>query len=182
MSAVTLVLAALAVSCIAPLNAAVLRSANYNLPKIEDFPNSFLASSDEIDSPIHQLPIYRERFPYQSLPSEESEATLPQRVSRQKRSPQSAVDLALDHTDRNGNDRPVGRVHGGVSARGAGNDRRNYHVDAGAGAGSVVWRSRDGRHSVGVGATAGQSRGRVHGYRYQSKPSYGAGIGYSFRF
>jgi len=114
--------------------------------------------------------------------AEDSGETPMKRFSRQKRSPQSALDLSLDHTDASGNDRPVARVHGNVNVHGSCNDGRNYHVDANVGLGSVIYRSDNGKHSVGVGATVGQSHGRYHGYRYQSKPDFGAGIGYRFRF
>ena len=92
-----------------------------------------------------------------------------------------AMNLASSHTDRNGRDRPVGRLHGSVNANGAGS-RRTHHVNTQVGVGTTVYRSRNGRHSVGVGATRGQGFGRWNGQRYQSRPSYSAGVGYRFRF
>ncbi|KAB7494582.1 hypothetical protein Anas_12497, partial [Armadillidium nasatum] len=93
-----------------------------------------------------------------------------------------AVDLALSHQDRNGNDRAVGRLHGRVDLNAVGRDARNYHAHGGLGAGAVVFRSRNNRHSLGVGAYADQQRGRFQGFRYKSRPNFGAGIGYRFRF
>ncbi|KAL7642779.1 UNVERIFIED_CONTAM: hypothetical protein RMT77_006067 [Armadillidium vulgare] len=93
-----------------------------------------------------------------------------------------AMDLALSHQDRNGNDRRVGQLHLRVDLNAVGRDARNYHAHGGLGAGAVVFRSRNNRHSLGVGAYADQHRGRFQGFRYKSRPSYGAGIGYRFRF
>ncbi|RXG61474.1 hypothetical protein Avbf_14523 [Armadillidium vulgare] len=75
-----------------------------------------------------------------------------------------AMDLALSHQDRNGNDRPVGQIHGRLDLNAVGNDARNYHAHGGIGAGTVVWRSPNNRHSVGVGAYADQHRGRFEGF------------------
>ncbi|KAL7642780.1 UNVERIFIED_CONTAM: hypothetical protein RMT77_006068 [Armadillidium vulgare] len=93
-----------------------------------------------------------------------------------------AMDLSLSHQDRNGNDRPVGQLHGRFDLNAVGRDARNYHAHGGLGAGAVVWRSRNNRHSLGVGAYADQHRGRFEGFRYRSRPNFGAGIGYRFRF
>ncbi|KAL7642783.1 UNVERIFIED_CONTAM: hypothetical protein RMT77_006071 [Armadillidium vulgare] len=93
-----------------------------------------------------------------------------------------AMDLSLSHQDRNGNDRPVGQLHGRFDLNAVGRDARNYHAHGGLGAGAVVWRSRNNRHSLGVGAYADQQRGRFQGFRYRSRPNLGAGIGYRFRF
>ncbi|KAF2348112.1 hypothetical protein FHG87_021131 [Trinorchestia longiramus] len=73
-------------------------------------------------------------------------------------------------------------LHGYADANVVGNNRNNYHANMGAGVGTVAWRSRNGRHSVGVGATVDQYRGRYNGHRYRSRPSYGVGVGYRLRF
>ncbi|CAL4090559.1 unnamed protein product [Meganyctiphanes norvegica] len=104
-------------------------------------------------------------------------------VSRIKRQvSQEALNLALSHRDRNGNPRPVGRPHGRLDLNGVYKDRNNHHTQGGIGLGSVVYRSNNGRHSVGVGAYGSQGRGRYYGYGYKTKPQWGAGIGYRFRF
>ncbi|CAL4090562.1 unnamed protein product [Meganyctiphanes norvegica] len=104
-------------------------------------------------------------------------------VSRSKRQvTQEALNLALSHTNRNGNPRPVGRIHGRFDLNGFRNDRKNHHTQAGVGLGSVVYRSNNGRHSVGVGAYGTQGRGRYFGHGYRTQPQWGAGVGYRFRF
>ncbi|CAL4090565.1 unnamed protein product, partial [Meganyctiphanes norvegica] len=104
-------------------------------------------------------------------------------VSRRKRQvTREAMNLALSHTDRNGKPRPVGRIHGRFDLNGIRNDRNNHHTQAGVGLGSVLYRSNNGRHSVGVGAYGTQGRGRYFGHRYRTKPQWGAGVGYRFRF
>ncbi|CAL4161125.1 unnamed protein product [Meganyctiphanes norvegica] len=104
-------------------------------------------------------------------------------LSRSKRQvSQQALDLAFNHRDRNGNPRPVGRIHGRFDLNGVRNDRNNHHTQAGVGLGSVVYRSNNGRHSVGVGAYGTQGRGWYFGYGYKTQPQWGAGVGYRFRF
>ncbi|KAF2352286.1 hypothetical protein FHG87_016959 [Trinorchestia longiramus] len=112
--------------------------------------------------------------------SDEAEASLSphHRVRRQS----AAMDLALNHDDSNGRPRPVARLHGYADANVVGNNRNNYHANMGAGVGTVAWRSRNGRHSVGVGATVDHYRGRYNGHGYRSRPSFGVGIGYRLRF
>ncbi|KAL7642778.1 UNVERIFIED_CONTAM: hypothetical protein RMT77_006066 [Armadillidium vulgare] len=93
-----------------------------------------------------------------------------------------STDLALSHQNRDGKDRPVGKIHGGIDLNAAGNNSKNYHSHGGVGAGTVVWRSQNKSHSVGVGAHAEQQRGKFQGHGYQSKPNYGAGVGYQYKF
>ncbi|KAL7642772.1 UNVERIFIED_CONTAM: hypothetical protein RMT77_006060 [Armadillidium vulgare] len=87
-----------------------------------------------------------------------------------------AIGLASDHS------RPVGKIHPKVDLNVSGNNGRNYHAHGGIGAGAVVHRSKNDRHSIGVGVYADQHRGRFQGFRYKSKPNFGAGIGYKFKF
>ncbi|RXG71915.1 hypothetical protein Avbf_08546 [Armadillidium vulgare] len=118
----------------------------------------------------------------EDISDEDSDEDFGSLVRTKRQVANQAMDLALSHQDRNGNDRRVGQLHGRVDLNAVGRDARNYHAHGGLGAGAVVFRSRNNRHSLGVGAYADQHRGRFQGFRYKSRPSYGAGIGYRFRF
>merc|ERR1712000_506013 len=76
----------------------------------------------------------------------------------------------------------AGRVYGSVSASHQTNGFGDRHLNVNAGAQSVLFRSRNGRHSLGVGATADFNRGHSFGQRYRSGPNFNAGIGYRYRF
>ncbi|XP_018008511.1 uncharacterized protein LOC108666195 [Hyalella azteca] len=114
-----------------------------------------------------------------TFPDEEHVA-YPQRLRVRRQL--AASSLGGNHEDRNGAPRPVGKLHGFLNADGGGNSRNNHHVNVGAGLGSVVWRSPNQRHSVGVGATVDHSRGRVDGFNFHTKPNVGVGVGYKWKF
>ncbi|KAB7494970.1 hypothetical protein Anas_13274 [Armadillidium nasatum] len=103
--------------------------------------------------------------PSEDINDEDSEEDFGSLVRTKRQVANQAIDLALSHQDRNGNDRPVGRLHGRVDLNAVGRDARNYHAHGGLGAGAVVFRSRNNRHSLGVGAYADQQRGRFQGFR-----------------
>ncbi|KAB7494968.1 hypothetical protein Anas_13272 [Armadillidium nasatum] len=56
------------------------------------------------------------------------------------------------------------QIHGGFDLNAAGNNSKNYHAHGEVGAGTVVWRSENKNHSVGVGAHAEQHRGKFQGH------------------
>ncbi|KAB7494969.1 hypothetical protein Anas_13273 [Armadillidium nasatum] len=103
--------------------------------------------------------------PSEDISDEDSDSDFDSLVRTKRQVANQAMDLALSHQDRNGNDRAVGQLHGRVDLNAVGRDARNYHAHGGLGAGAVVWRSRNNRHSLGVGAYADQQRGRFQGFR-----------------
>ena len=60
----------------------------------------------------------------------------------------------------------AGFRQGPVNGAGFGNSFKNYNLNAGVGLGSVIFRSKDKKHSLGVGATVGQSFGSFQGEKY----------------
>ncbi|KAF2369209.1 hypothetical protein FHG87_000010 [Trinorchestia longiramus] len=111
---------------------------------------------------------------HHTLSEEDLDAPRHHRVRRQ------FVDLSLNH-DKNGRPRPLGVPHGILNVNGSGN-RKNHNINLNAGLGAVVWRSRNDRHSVGVGASFDQNRGRIQGSSVTTKPKIGVGVGYKFKF
>ncbi|XP_063591149.1 uncharacterized protein LOC134768322 [Penaeus indicus] len=81
---------------------------------------------------------------------------------------QKAESLALNHTGKIGKARHVSDLT--VSS-----DRKGIQV--GTGVGSVIARSDDARHSVGIGA---YSENVLGGGKMMSEPNVGAGVGYRF--
>jgi len=131
---------------------------------------------EQVDMEEHREQQWEEND--QDVDEDEDEEDEESVVSRKKRQlSQQAIDLALSHTDRNGNNRRPGRIHGRLDLNGIYDNRNNHHTQAGVGLGSVLYRSKNGRHSVGVGAYGTQGRGRSYGYRYRTQPQWGAGIG-----
>ncbi|CAL8072305.1 unnamed protein product [Orchesella dallaii] len=76
----------------------------------------------------------------------------------------------------------VGKPQFHVNGGGAGNNGRNWGAHGNIGAGVKAWQSQNGRHSIGVGANVGQSVGRFQGQSWKSRPDYGVGAAYSYRF
>lgn len=61
-------------------------------------------------------------------------------------------------------------------------DANNHVIGGTVGVGGPVWRSDNGRHSVGLGATASRGYMAYRGHRARSRPNYGVGARYTFRF
>jgi len=61
-------------------------------------------------------------------------------------------------------------------------DANNHVISGTVGVGAPVWQSDNGRHSIGVGASASQGFAAFQGNRFQSQPSFGFGAGYNYRF
>jgi len=61
-------------------------------------------------------------------------------------------------------------------------DANNHVIGGTVGVGGPVWRSDNGRHSVGLGATASRGYMAYRGHRARSRPNYGVGASYTFRF
>ncbi|CAG7816095.1 unnamed protein product [Allacma fusca] len=76
----------------------------------------------------------------------------------------------------------VGQPQFSVQGGGGGNNGRNWNAGGNVGISAKVWESQNGRHSVGAGVNAGQSFGRHQGQSWKSKPDYGVGAGYTYRF
>ncbi|CAL4193815.1 unnamed protein product [Meganyctiphanes norvegica] len=95
-------------------------------------------------------------------------------MSRSKR---QFLDLAGNHNFSNGTARPVGDIHGNLNMNGFYKNPNNYHVQPSVGLGSVIYRSPNSQHSVGVGAYSSQGFGNG-----VNKPTWGAGIGYKFKW
>ncbi|RXG60947.1 hypothetical protein Avbf_18865 [Armadillidium vulgare] len=101
--------------------------------------------------------------PSEDISDEDSDEDFGSLVRTKRQVANQAMDLALSHQDRNGNDRPVGQLHGRVDLNAVGRDARNYHAHGGLGAGAVVLRSRNNRHSLGVGTYADQHKRKIPG-------------------
>ncbi|CAG7829907.1 unnamed protein product [Allacma fusca] len=76
----------------------------------------------------------------------------------------------------------VGQPQFSLQGGGSGNDRKNWNAAGNAGLGTKVWQSQNGRHSVGAAVNAGQAFGRHQGQSWKSRPDYGVGAGYTYRF
>ena len=85
-----------------------------------------------------------------------------------------AINVASLHKDK-----PVAKPFLIFKPSGGGS-ANNFHVDTQLGLGANVFRSNDGRHSVGVSATRGQGFGNSN--NFDVPPTYAGGIGYTFNF
>ncbi|RXG55738.1 hypothetical protein Avbf_11957 [Armadillidium vulgare] len=76
-----------------------------------------------------------------------------------------ALGMAQSRQDYNGRKHRVGEVFKSFDVDAGGKSKKKYGARIGAGVGSVVYKSKNNRHSVGVGAYASQDRSRNQGNR-----------------
>ncbi|XP_013779932.1 uncharacterized protein LOC106464350 [Limulus polyphemus] len=86
---------------------------------------------------------------------------------------------ALDVSTTN---KKVGVPEVRLGAAGSGTDSKNWNAGVKAAVGTKIWESKNGRASLGLGAAYNQGFARSHGYPFKTKPDFGVGASFRFRF
>ncbi|KAF2353224.1 hypothetical protein FHG87_016019 [Trinorchestia longiramus] len=101
--------------------------------------------------------------------------------SRQRR---QSGDLVLDTPNRDGSRRQLYKPRFYLNGGGGYTNKKNYGLGYSGGMGALLYRSRNGRHSVGASVGASGSHENSYGYKRNTPPwrnmNYGLGYTYSF--